>query len=381
MKLALFNYLKLEYGGGLAEYYVTLAEGISQRYPNVSISLVTLDDKLSQRLQKLYGVYFGTLRPLSHKQASKRSLPECVSYYTAHTFTDLREYLGSMDIVYSKNDMVEAFLLKMLVGYKHLPPLIYGFHTPVHYEKTYSLHDKLHNILYSSYLYRFLLSGCSALHVLNSYDENLLHKRFPALSVIKIPNPFDYHAFTTLPKHPTFHLPKNAFNILWVGRLTKEKGSEELSEIIRATLSRANHISIQWHIIGEGPYMKLLKKLQREYPSLHLYGSIQHDKIKQFYAQSDLFVSTSHFECFPYTLLEAQSFGIPIVAFDIHGVNDIIKHKENGLLGNDTATLLKHIHRIINTNPFTKNDIRIAIRKKFPNETSYQAFYKLISTL
>ena len=47
---------------------------------------------------------------------------------------------------------------------------------------------------------------------------------------------------------------------------------------------------------------------------------------------SDIFLMTSLFENSPYTLLEAMSAKLPVVGTDTGGVNEIITHKENGLL-------------------------------------------------
>lgn len=46
----------------------------------------------------------------------------------------------------------------------------------------------------------------------------------------------------------------------------------------------------------------------------------------------DLFVMTSTLEGIPRCLMEAQAMGIPVAAYDIPGIDQLIKHGENGLL-------------------------------------------------
>ena len=56
----------------------------------------------------------------------------------------------------------------------------------------------------------------------------------------------------------------------------------------------------------------------------------------------DLFVMTSTLEGIPRCLMEACAMGIPVAAFDIPGIDQLIKHQETGLLAplHDEAQLL-----------------------------------------
>lgn len=62
-------------------------------------------------------------------------------------------------------------------------------------------------------------------------------------------------------------------------------------------------------------------------------GMVGADAVKQNMLDSDLYVMTSHTECFPMVLLEASSVGLPLVSFDVPvGPRSIIQNGENGYL-------------------------------------------------
>ena len=62
-------------------------------------------------------------------------------------------------------------------------------------------------------------------------------------------------------------------------------------------------------------------------------GMVSADAVKQHMLASDIYVMTSHTECFPMVLLEASSVGLPLVAFDVPvGPRSIIQNGENGYL-------------------------------------------------
>lgn len=76
--------------------------------------------------------------------------------------------------------------------------------------------------------------------------------------------------------------------------------------------------------------------LQTELPEPHIeYRDHVHDpaELALYYSASDVLLFTSIAENFPLVILEAMSCGLPIVAFDVGGVAEVIEHKKNGYVG------------------------------------------------
>lgn len=65
----------------------------------------------------------------------------------------------------------------------------------------------------------------------------------------------------------------------------------------------------------------------------------------------DLFVMTSTLEGIPRCLMEACAMGIPVAAFDIPGIDQLIKHEQTGLLAplHDEEQLLRHWQTLLTT--------------------------------
>lgn len=64
-----------------------------------------------------------------------------------------------------------------------------------------------------------------------------------------------------------------------------------------------------------------------------LWGSVSNEKISEFYKKNvvDLFISVSSSEGIPVSMMEALSFGIPIISTNVGGVSELVS-QENGLL-------------------------------------------------
>ena len=97
--------------------------------------------------------------------------------------------------------------------------------------------------------------------------------------------------------------------------------------------------------------------------------------IRDFLSISDLFVLPSYREGLPNSLIEAGSFGIPLLATDINGCNEIIDNKETGLLikMKDINSLKDGMEKYITDEKFyldIKKKIRDSIIKKY-NHTQF----------
>ena len=127
---------------------------------------------------------------------------------------------------------------------------------------------------------------------------------------------------------------EESFVFLFVGRLVKDKGINELVEAFKR-LQSENIKKIKLLLVGR--FEEKLSPLKQETiqeiknnPDIISVGSV--DDVRPFYMVSDVFVFPSYREGFPNTVLEAGAMGLPQIVTDINGSNEIIKDKWNGLI-------------------------------------------------
>lgn len=119
-----------------------------------------------------------------------------------------------------------------------------------------------------------------------------------------------------------------------IGRLTAQKGFDKLLDIWQKIEEKDN----EWllYIIGSGEDKEKLLK-QKENLNLKRVIFVENTKnIKEYYKKASIYLMTSRFEGLPMTLIEAQSFGLPIISYDIKtGPKDVISDNQDGYLIED----------------------------------------------
>ena len=141
-------------------------------------------------------------------------------------------------------------------------------------------------------------------------------------NVVAIPNPISFNTerVSTLEKK----------RVLAVGRYAYQKGYD----MLLTAWSIIERKCPEWelNIYGQGnrePYEKMAEKLHLK--NCHLNGSISN--IQEKYLESSLFVISSRFEGLSMSLLEAMSFGLPVVTFACPcGFRDVITSGIDGIL-------------------------------------------------
>ncbi len=164
---------------------------------------------------------------------------------------------------------------------------------------------------------------CDLSFVLSDYmKNNLLMNHWKADSVCKL-----------LPYQPVAAEGPVKINeipmVLFVGQLIRGKGVDLLLEALSQI-----EIPFKCKILGRGNDEAFLKRLARK---LKLEESVEFlgwaDDVSAIYAQADLVVVPSRWqEPFGLVGLEAFAHKKAVVAFDIGGISEWLKHKVNGLL-------------------------------------------------
>lgn len=94
---------------------------------------------------------------------------------------------------------------------------------------------------------------------------------------------------------------------------------------------------VRWTHLGAGPLEEKLKALARELPpnvQAEFAGQMENEAILNYYKTHEVtaFVNVSSSEGIPVSVMEACSFGLPVVATDVGGTSEIVEDGKNGLL-------------------------------------------------
>jgi glycosyltransferase involved in cell wall biosynthesis len=175
------------------------------------------------------------------------------------------------------------------------------------------------------------------------------------------------------------------FFICSCSALTNIKRVERIINVI----SEIKGFKINWVHFGSGPNEVELLKYAKEKLSSHTFefkGNTKNKHILEFYANNfiDLFINLSDSEGIPVSIMEAQSFGIPVLATNVGGTNEIVNDL-NGFLINPAISDIE-IAEIIKLN-FNKDltNKRIESRnnwnKNYNAENNYINFCSIIKEL
>ena len=130
-----------------------------------------------------------------------------------------------------------------------------------------------------------------------------------------------------------FKIPEDAFVFVFVGRVVKDKGVNEL-------VSSFDHINKKYpntHLLLVGPVETIQNSIDEntfktieENKNIHAVG-MQKD-VRPYLKASDAFILPSYREGFGMVLIEAGAMGLPCITTDITGCNEIIVPGENGAI-------------------------------------------------
>jgi glycosyltransferase involved in cell wall biosynthesis/2-polyprenyl-3-methyl-5-hydroxy-6-metoxy-1,4-benzoquinol methylase len=376
----------LEQGGGLEKYLIESASNLAQD-SNIQADVVTLDEKFTLKINNILTFYYlSRIGGKSIKRETTDSVKQKLgkaNYINVSTMAELKDVLSTYDVIYSKNEILEAFILKYFIGFKNLPPVIFGVHTPHYYPITNSIQSKVHNLLYCSKFYNFLCKEVKAFHVSNKQSHEILSKQFKNKNIYLVYYPFDTDKFANLRTEfkTDIEINPTKTNILWLARLSNQKGIEQLVEVV-TELNKKYSNKIDWHIAGSGDlkYELMIQDLAQSHGNVVFHGHIPNKHVPDLLSKIDIFLSTSNWEVSPYNVLEAQSLNKYVVANNIPGPADIIVQPKTGLLCKNTDEMLSSLEELINTNIFRQNDnsISSSIKARFDPSVIFPKFKDML---
>lgn len=147
---------------------------------------------------------------------------------------------------------------------------------------------------------------------------------------------------------------KKGINLLYAGRISKDKNLDLLIEAFLKASREGNNINLI--LAGDGPYLTELKNKIKNEKRILLTGRLPHEEMPEIYSDADIFVFPSTTDTFGMAVLEAQACGVPAVVTDVGGPKEIIQDGITGLVAksgdiNDWVEKIEFLCRLIKYKP------------------------------
>ncbi len=174
--------------------------------------------------------------------------------------------------------------------------------------------------------------------------------------------------------HPQ-HGQDDPFHVGFAGRYIRRKGWKELV-MAAAELNRIpGKKRLVLHLAGAGPQEKMVSARVKKYSTI--IDVIPHGFVHNmdgFYRNLNCLCVPSHWEPVGMVHLEAMALGIPVIASNVKGMNELLKHQHNAILfePKNKESLKKALQTIINNPELRQKIIRNGLTTAQAN--SYETF-------
>ncbi len=228
-----------------------------------------------------------------------------------------------------------------------------------------------------------LLSHLSIAVTISEMGEKYLHSKYPKVQL----STRIFRLGTFKPQGINLLNNQGVFHIVACSNIVKLK---RLSLLLQSF--KYLKIPIHCSIIGDGPLLEELKQQQNELQDtvhIQFMGRLSHSEIYNYYSTNsiDVFVNVSESEGIPVSIMEALSFGIPVIATNVGGTSEIVDDSVGFLIPKDITAeqLASYISKFRNLASSEISDLRQkAVKRwgdKYNAEKNYNNFTLFLKSL
>lgn len=173
-------------------------------------------------------------------------------------------------------------------------------------------------------------------------------------------------------------------NIVFVGRLAEPKRPEMVIDVI-SNFEESTKNKLQFTIIGDGQKRKYLEQLAKDKKvDVFFTGNLEHKMVIEELGKGDIFVFISAWEGFPYTILEAMSVGLPVIASKVGGIAEVVDSSVGCLVQNESGQIANALLELIDNVDLRKEmgeNAKSLVEDKFSLEKMLKATEKIYNDI
>lgn len=242
----------------------------------------------------------------------------------------------------------------------------------------------------SKFLEFFALKTANKCIFLTERTRDICSSFSPAIKKksIIVPDSIDPNAFRNLATNESvadfkkkYNLPKDKYIILYIGRIAREKGWNEIIKIAHLNKDKGVHFLI----VGDGNEFDLMVNEIKKRGLCDCFtftGYISQEMVPTAFKCGDIKILPSQHEEFGSVILEAMSMGVPTIAYAVGGVKNVITHAKTGILvpPGEAATMAAEIRGLLKDKKLY-NDISQASISHVANNYSLNEICKGIMSI
>lgn len=177
--------------------------------------------------------------------------------------------------------------------------------------------------------------------------ENIMHNYYHLKNVLTIYNPLDSKSIISQGRELSpFVIDRNRFNIVSVGRFTKQKGFDLLLPVMAKIAGE--QLKIHLYLLGEGTERRALEKQAAEL-GISEYVTFTGFQKNPYALMSkmNMFVCSSRAEGYSLAIAESLILGVPVISMNCSGPNELIGNNEYGILCDTYDHLYEEIIAVV----------------------------------
>jgi colanic acid/amylovoran biosynthesis glycosyltransferase len=141
---------------------------------------------------------------------------------------------------------------------------------------------------------------------------------------------------------------------------------------------------VHWIHFGDGPEKESILKAAEELPGnikAELKGVVSHDDLMNFFRSNtiDLFLNVSSSEGVPVSVMEAMSFGIPVIATNVGGTSEIVSDETGLLIDQGFSPEELSVSLLELTRRDDLQEIRAAARQKWEEKSMAEKIFPVFT--